>query len=195
MALTDAKIRAAKPTDKAYKLTDGAGMFLLVHPNGSRYWRLRYRILGKEKTLALGVYPEVSLSEARTKRDEARKLISEGVDPCEQKRAKKVVPDLQLSFEHIARRWHASNKQWAQSHSDKVLKSLETHVFPFIGNITINLDDHIQSVQGKGRYEDEMFIIKYFKKGGSAHITFKRLELIDRINDIIARHFPSVLSA
>ena len=108
MALTDAKIRAAKPTDKAYKLTDGAGMFLLVHPNGSRYWRLRYRILGKEKTLALGVYPEVSLSEARTKRDEARKLISEGVDPCEQKRAKKVVPDLQLSFEHIARRWHAS---------------------------------------------------------------------------------------
>ncbi|EHK1245458.1 integrase arm-type DNA-binding domain-containing protein [Escherichia coli] len=134
MALTDAKIRAAKPTDKAYKLTDGAGMFLLVHPNGSRYWRLRYRILGKEKTLALGVYPEVSLSEARTKRDEARKLISEGIDPCEQKRAKKVVPDLQLSFEHIARRWHASNKQWAQSHSDKVLKSLETHVFPFIGN-------------------------------------------------------------
>ena len=79
-------------------------MFLLVHPNGSRYWRLRYRILGKEKTLALGVYPEVSLSEARTKRDEARKLISEGIDPCEQKRAKKVVPDLQLSFEHIARR-------------------------------------------------------------------------------------------
>ncbi len=108
MALTDAKIRAAKPTDKAYKLTDGAGMFLLVHPNGSRYWRLRYRILGKEKTLALGVYPEVSLSEARTKRDEARKLISEGVDPCEQKRAKKVVPDLQLSFEHIAQRWHAT---------------------------------------------------------------------------------------
>ncbi|MZQ67831.1 Arm DNA-binding domain-containing protein, partial [Escherichia coli] len=97
MALTDAKIRAAKPTDKAYKLTDGAGMFLLVHPNGSRYWRLRYRILGKEKTLALGVYPEVSLSEARTKRDEARKLISEGIDPCEQKRAKKVIPDLQLS--------------------------------------------------------------------------------------------------
>lgn len=65
-------------------------MFLLVHPNGSRYWRLRYRILGKEKTLALGVYPEVSLSEARTKRDEARKLISEGIDPCEQKRVKKL---------------------------------------------------------------------------------------------------------
>ncbi|WP_149024510.1 Arm DNA-binding domain-containing protein, partial [Escherichia coli] len=112
MALTDAKIRAAKPTDKAYKLTDGAGMLMLVHPNSSRYWRLRYRILGKEKTLALGVYPEVSLSEVRAKRDEARKLISAGIDPCEQKRAKKVAPGLQLSFEHIARRWHASNKQW-----------------------------------------------------------------------------------
>ncbi|HAL9639075.1 TPA: integrase arm-type DNA-binding domain-containing protein [Escherichia coli] len=159
MALTDAKIRAAKPTDKAYKLTDGAGMFLLVHPNGSRYWRLRYRILGKEKTLALGVYPEVSLSEARTKRDEARKLILEGIDPCEQKRAKKVVPDLQLSFEHIARRWHASNKQWAQSHSDKVLKSLETHVFPFIGNrdiTTLNTPDlliPVRAAEDKQIYE------------------------------------------
>ncbi|WP_194523874.1 tyrosine-type recombinase/integrase, partial [Escherichia coli] len=159
MALTDAKIRAAKPSDKAYKLTDGAGMFLLVHPNGSRYWRLRYRILGKEKTLALGVYPEVSLSEARTKRDEARKLISEGIDPCEQKRVKKVVPDLQLSFEHIARRWHASNKQWAQSHSDKVLKSLETHVFPFIGNrdiTTLNTPDlliPVRAAEAKQIYE------------------------------------------
>ena len=69
MALTDAKIRAAKPDDKPYKLADSGNMFLLVHPNGSRYWRLRYRFLGKEKTLALGVYPEVSLSEAREKRE------------------------------------------------------------------------------------------------------------------------------
>ncbi|MDO1915741.1 Arm DNA-binding domain-containing protein, partial [Escherichia coli] len=82
----------------------------------------RYRILVKDKTLALGAYPEVSLSEARTKRVEARKLISVAVDPCEQTRAKKVVPVLQLSFEYIVRRWHASNKQWSQSHSDTVLK-------------------------------------------------------------------------
>lgn len=89
MALTDAKIRAAKPTDKAYKLTDGAGMLMLVHPNSSRYWRLRYRILGKEKTLALGVYPEVSLSEARAKRDEARKLIRRGLTLANRKELKK----------------------------------------------------------------------------------------------------------
>ncbi|MGF7445404.1 tyrosine-type recombinase/integrase, partial [Klebsiella michiganensis] len=134
MALTDAKIRAAKPDEKPYKLADSGNMFLLVHPNGSRYWRLRYRFLGKEKTLALGVYPEVSLSEAREKRDTARKLIAEGTDPCEQKRIKKSVPETAQTFEGIARQWHKSNKKWSASHSEKILKSLETHVFPFIGS-------------------------------------------------------------
>lgn len=134
MALTDAKIRAAKPDEKPYKLADSGNMFLLVHPNGSRYWRLRYRFLGKEKTFALGVYPEVSLSEAREKRDEARKLIATRVDPCEQKRVKKSVSDVAHTFEAIARQWHGSNKKWSESHSEKTLKSLETHVFPFIGS-------------------------------------------------------------
>ncbi|HHH0486564.1 TPA: tyrosine-type recombinase/integrase [Yersinia enterocolitica] len=134
MALTDAKIRAAKPDEKPYKLADSGNMFLLVHPNGSRYWRLRYRFLGKEKTLALGVYPEVSLSEAREKRDEARKLIAADIDPCEQKRVKKSVPDVPHTFEAIARQWHSSNKKWSESHSEKTLKSLEAHVFPFIGS-------------------------------------------------------------
>lgn len=134
MALTDAKIRTAKPDEKPYKIADSGNMFLLVHPNGSRYWRLRYRFLGKEKTLALGVYPEVSLSEAREKRDAARKLIAEGTDPCEQKRIKKSVPETAQTFEGIARQWHKSNKKWSASHSEKILKSLETHVFPFIGS-------------------------------------------------------------
>lgn len=134
MALTDAKIRAAKPDEKSYKLSDSGNMYLLVHPNGSKYWRLRYRHLGKEKTLALGQYPEVSLSEAREKRDEARKLISAGVDPCEQKRARKVVPELENTFELVARQWHKSNKKWSETHSGKILKSLEGHVFPYIGS-------------------------------------------------------------
>ncbi|HGM5324261.1 TPA: tyrosine-type recombinase/integrase [Serratia marcescens] len=134
MALTDAKIRAAKPDQKPYKITDSGNMFLLVHPNGSRYWRLRYRFLGKEKTLALGQYPEVSLSEAREKRDEARKLVSQGIDPCEQKRVQKAIPTCEQTFETIARQWHRSNKKWSESHSEKTLKSLETHVFPFIGS-------------------------------------------------------------
>ncbi|EET8945994.1 integrase arm-type DNA-binding domain-containing protein, partial [Escherichia coli] len=203
MALTDAKIRAAKPTDKAYKLTDGAGMFLLVHPNGSRYWRLRYRILGKEKTLALGVYPEVSLSEARTKRDEARKLISEGVDPCEQKRAKKVVPDLQLSFEHIARRWHASNKQWAQSHSDKVLKSLETHVFPFIGNrdiTTLNTPDlliPVRAAEAKQIYEiasrlqQRISVMRYAVQSGIIRYN-PALDMAGALTTVKRQHRPAL---
>ncbi len=133
MALTDAKIRAAKPEEKSYKLADSGNMHLLVHTNGSRYWRLRYRHLGKEKTLALGQYPEVSLSEAREKRDEARKLIDAGIDPCEQKRVNKAVPENISTFETVARNWHASNKKWSESHSARVLTSLETHVFPYIG--------------------------------------------------------------
>ncbi|EAW1318548.1 DUF4102 domain-containing protein [Salmonella enterica subsp. diarizonae] len=134
MALTDAKIRAAKPDEKPYKLADSGNMFLLVHPNSSRYWRLRYRFQGKERTLALGVYPDVSLSDAREKRDAARKLIAEGIDPCEQKRANKSLPDTAQTFEAVTRQWHKSNKKWSESHSEKVLKSMETHVFPLIGS-------------------------------------------------------------
>lgn len=90
MALSDVKVRSAKSEAKAYKLTDGEGMVLLVHPNGSKYWRLRYRFGGKEKMLALGKYPEVSLADARARRDEARKLLANGVDPSENKKAVKV---------------------------------------------------------------------------------------------------------
>ncbi|GAB82899.1 putative phage integrase, partial [Shimwellia blattae DSM 4481 = NBRC 105725] len=133
MALTDAKIRAAKPEAKPYKISDTGNMFLLVHPNGSRYWRLRYRHLGKEKTLALGVYPEVSLSEARNKRDNARKLIAEGIDPCEQKRAKRAVPEAAETFETVAIQWLNSKKKDQESHRNRILRSLEMHVFPFIG--------------------------------------------------------------
>lgn len=87
MALSDTKVRSAKSEDKAYKLTDGNGLFLLVHPNGSKYWRFRYRFGGKEKMLAFGVYPDVSLANAREKRDEARKLVASGL--IQAKNAKK----------------------------------------------------------------------------------------------------------
>lgn len=88
MALSDTQIRAAKSADKPYKLTDGEGMHLLVHPNGSKYWRLSYRFNGKQKTLALGVYPATTLAAARTKRADAKQLLAEGVDPSEQKKNK-----------------------------------------------------------------------------------------------------------
>ncbi len=89
MALTDIKVRTTKPSDKPFKLTDGQGMHLLINPNGSKYWRLQYRFGGKQKVLALGVYPTVTLGEARKKRDEAKKLVSLGLDPQKRKKQTK----------------------------------------------------------------------------------------------------------
>lgn len=104
MALRDVKVRSVMPEAKAYKLTDGEGMVLLVHSNGSKYWRLRYRFGGKEKMLALGKYTEVSLADARARRDEARKLLANGVDPSEGKKALKVEQEQEaITFGLVAR--------------------------------------------------------------------------------------------
>lgn len=160
MALSDVKVRSAKPEAKAYKLTDGEGMVLLVHPNGSKYWRLRYRFGGKEKMLALGKYPEVSLADARARRDEARKLLANGVDPSENKKVVKVEQEQEaITFEVVARDWHASNQKWSASHSARVLKSLEDNLFTAIGNQNIaelktrDLLIPIKAVEVSGRLE------------------------------------------
>ncbi|TDN50204.1 integrase [Buttiauxella sp. JUb87] len=137
MALTDIKVRTAKPTDKQYKLTDGNGMHLLVHPNGSRYWRLQYRFGGKQKMLALGVYPDVSLADARARRDEARKLLANSIDPGDKKKNDKVELEEARTFEELAVEWHATNKKWSEEHSRRVLKSLEDNLFPAIGKRNI----------------------------------------------------------
>ncbi|EOZ5388134.1 tyrosine-type recombinase/integrase [Klebsiella pneumoniae] len=160
MALSDVKVRSAKPEAKAYKLTDGEGMVLLVHPNGSKYWRLRYRFGGKEKMLALGKYPEVSLADARARRDEARKLLANGVDPSENKKVVKVEQEQEaITFEVVARDWHASNQKWSASHSTRVLKSLEDNLFAAIGKRNIaelktrDLLVPIKAVESSGRLE------------------------------------------
>ncbi|MFN3070485.1 tyrosine-type recombinase/integrase [Serratia sp. J2] len=137
MALTDIKVRTAKPTDKQYKLTDGNGMHLLVHPNGSKYWRLQYRFGGKQKMLALGVYPDVSLADARARRDEARRQIVNGVDPSDKKKTDKVEQNEARTFEEVAIEWHATNQKWSEEHSKRVLKSLEDNLFPTIGKRNI----------------------------------------------------------
>ncbi|MGI8489921.1 tyrosine-type recombinase/integrase [Pectobacterium sp. S5] len=138
MALTEAKVRNAKPAEKSVKLTDANGMHLLVQSNGSKYWRLQYRFAGKQKMLALGVYPAVSLTEARRRRDEARQQIANNIDPGEKRKAEKVEEKGLLTFETVARSWHASNKTWSEGHRTLILNSLTTHVFPIIGqkNIT-----------------------------------------------------------
>ena len=135
MALTDVKIRNAKASDKQVKLFDGGGLFLLVVPAGGKLWRLKYRYEGKEKLLALGTYPEISLADARKRRDEARQQIAQGVDPSALKKAqKKATTEDKETFEVIAREWH--NRQssvWVPAYSDKMIKSLERDIFPWLG--------------------------------------------------------------
>lgn len=136
MPLTDAAARNAAPREKPYRLADGGGLYLEVAPAGGKYWRLKYRFGGKEKRLALGVYPTVTLAEARSKRDEAKKRISDGVDPGEAKKAEKRTSRLNAenSFEAVAREWHAKYAPtWSGAHGDRILRRLEVDAFPWIG--------------------------------------------------------------
>ena len=138
--LTDSACRNAKAKDKPYKLYDEKGLLLLVHPNGSKYWRFKYRVLSKEKLLALGVYPEVSLASAREKRDEARKLHSKGLDPSTAKKNDKrtKLTAAANSFELITREWleHIRAK-WSINHHVYTLRRFEAYVFPEIGSYPI----------------------------------------------------------
>ncbi|BFI43636.1 integrase [Yersinia pseudotuberculosis] len=136
MPLTDIKVKTAKPIDKAYKLTDGGGMYLLVKPNGSKYWRLKYRFVGKEKMLSIGVYPDVSLADARQKRDEARKVLAAGGDPGEVKKADKLAQKLssENTFEAIAREWHKHKAdRWSLRYRDEIIDTFEKDIFPYLG--------------------------------------------------------------
>ncbi|MFT4273625.1 MAG: tyrosine-type recombinase/integrase [Pantoea sp.] len=136
MPLTDVKVRTAKPLDKPYKLADGGGLYLLVNPNGSRYWRMKYRVLGREKLLSIGVYPDVPLAVARQKRDEARRSLAAGDDPGAMKKAEKQAKKIATAntFEAIAREWHkAKADRWSLRYREEILSTFEKDIFPFIG--------------------------------------------------------------
>lgn len=144
MALTDTAIRNAKPgltpdgrvTTRPYKMGDAGGLYLEVAPSGGKWWRLKYRFDGKQKRISLGVYPDVGLKAARERRDEARKLLANGVDPGETKKAVKAARAEQAanSFEAVAREWFAKHSpNWADSHADKIINRLERDVFPWLG--------------------------------------------------------------
>ena len=140
MKLTASKVKSAKPSAKAYKLADGAGMYLLVHPSGAKYWRLKYRIAGKEKLLALGVYPEVSLAEARIRRDNARSLIRDGRDPSVAKQLQKNFLQNQNTetFESLAREWFETKiADKSESYRVRTLRILEKDLFPKLGALAI----------------------------------------------------------
>ena len=136
MPLTDTTIKNAKSGDKTARLFDGGGMYLEISPAGGKWWRLKYRYDGKEKRLSLGVYPDVSLKDARQRRDDARKLLADGVDPSENRKAIKAakIDRAANSFEVIAREWFAKNSAtWSENHGSRIIRRLERDIFPWVG--------------------------------------------------------------
>lgn len=136
MPLSDTAVRMAKPRLKTYKLSDAAGLYLEVAPSGSRYWRLKYRFGGKEKRLALGVYPVVTLARARADALEARRILHDGIDPSTRKKEHEREAKLAAanSFELVAREWHAVMRpKWTEHHARNVIESLEKDIFPILG--------------------------------------------------------------
>lgn len=159
MSLTDAAIRKAKPTNKPFKLFDERGLLVLVAPSGGKLWRFRYRFGGKYKTLGLGVYPDVPLAKARGKRDEARELLAQNIDPGEDRKKQRAEKAERAtnSFEIVAREWFAKHSpSWAPSHADKILNRLENDVFPWIGKRPIaeinapELLKMLRRIEGRG---------------------------------------------
>lgn len=141
MKLNARQVESAKGKDKPYKLADGGGLYLLVNPNSAKYWRLKYRVAGKEKLLAVGVYPDVPLADARRRRDDAKKVLAAGGDPGQEKQAEKQAKVLavQNSFEAIAIEWHDHKKgNWSEGYASDILEYLSKDIFPFIGKRAIN---------------------------------------------------------
>lgn len=137
MKLNAKQVEACKPKEKAYKLADGGGLYLLINPNGSKYWRLKYRVAGKEKLLAIGVYPDVSLAKAREKRNAARQVVIEGGDPSQNKQQEKLARqgESEGTFEKIAREWYQRRyDRWSESYRKEMMATFEVDVFPFIGH-------------------------------------------------------------
>ncbi len=165
--LTDAKIRAAKATEKPYKLADGEGLYLLINPNGSRLWRFKYRYGGREKVAAFGGHKpgssdHVPLAEARSRLADAKHQLREGIDPGAARKAEKQarVDREEGAFERIAREWHAKQAPtWSADYAEKELRQLVLHVFPRIGDRPIGaltsreLLDVLQKIEAKGRAE------------------------------------------
>ena len=139
MALTATTIKTCKPKDKAYKLTDGGGLYLLVSPSGGKWWRFDYRCQSKRKTLSMGVYPAISLKDARDRRDEAKKQLANGIDPAMVRKSQKHQQSQPNTFEAVAREWHDKFKPgWSDTHASRLLRLLERDIFPWLGSMPVS---------------------------------------------------------
>lgn len=165
MALTDTAIRTAKPRDKEYKLSDSGGLYLLVTPAGGKLWRLKFRVDGKERKLAIGRYPEISLAEARKQRDTARAKLAEGADPAREKQRHKVRAKLSaentfaaISAEYCAKRQRDGTRRWAPAtavRSEFLLKRLDASIghLPVAEIEPADVLAAVRKLEGKGKLE------------------------------------------
>ena len=170
--LTELTIKQAKPGIKQYKLFDGGGMFLLVHPNGSKYWRMKFSFESKSKLASFGVWPDVSLKDAREKRYEAKKKIKEGINPVDEKRKERQdrldrankdkleVKKETITFRKVAEEWHKrQSRQWTEKHTKDVLRSLVYHVYPDLGDRPISditkqdVIANLRKLESEGKHE------------------------------------------
>ncbi len=207
MALTSAAIKSAKAGEKARKMFDGGGLYLEIPPRGRKRWRLKFRFRGKENRLSLGVYPDVPLKRARELRDDARRLLADGIDPSEQRKALKDASAHRAanSFEVVAREWFASRSDsWKPSHSTKVLARLEQNVFPWIGTVPVGgvsapeLLKTIRRIEERGALESAHRILgccgqvfRYAIATGRAKHDPTR-DLRGALPPVKAKHFASV---
>lgn len=173
MPLTDKACKAAKPnplpSKTPKKLADGEGLYLFVMPNGAKYWRLLYRFHGKQKTYALGVYPEVTLKEAREKKYKVRKMLAQGLDPSIERKKEKTLAlkSAANTFEAVARDWYENRKHiWKQRYADEVLKRLECDIFPYIGSIPITEIDSALLIE----------VIRKIEKRGATDLAKRQLQ-------------------
>lgn len=158
MSLTSAKIRTLKPSDKPFKVSDSHGLYLRVKPGSSRHWYLKYRISGKESRIALGTYPAISLSDARQQREGIRKMLALN-NPVQQRAAVRGSRTPEKVFKNVALAWHKSNRKWSQNTADRLLASLNNHIFPVIGNLPVSelkprhFIDLLKGIEEKGLLE------------------------------------------
>lgn len=170
MPLTDSALRNAKPQEKQYKLSDGGGMFLLVMPNGSRFWRLAYRFDGKQKLLALGAYPLISLIEARKKRDDAKRLLTEGQDPGEARKADRRQQKIEAAstFKVIAEEWFKNQDgRWVDSYATRIWSRIEDDLLPELGDrvageiLPLEMLEVLRKIEARGAIESAKRIKNY----------------------------------
>lgn len=207
MPLSATQVEKARPQEKDYKLSEGNGLYLLVKTSGAKYWRLKYRFTGKERLLAIGVYPKISLKDAKLKRNEALRLLAQGIDPSAEKQARKLADNQAAanSFEVIAREWLAVKMyDKSESHRDRTCSALEKDLFPYIGRKPIaeltplDLLSTLRRIERRGAIETAHRakqtagqVIRYAIATGRAERDISA-DLKGALKNPVTKHFPAI---